>query len=706
MSTDVIRDEVNRGARLVIYTYCVSILVMTFKRPSDVVLVKSGQSPAAASWPYLIVSLLFGWWGFPWGPIYTIECLYRNLCGGVDVTDDVLRQLFPVAASASAAVTASAKPTTPTLTATPVPSGRRFNLAVASYMLAGICTVAAIGISAYCYIQQQQLTLVLVSGLDRPYGVKLNGESHILAPYSTKLLEVSEGEFLLEGTSGDKVVGKPQKLIFSPPFFSHLDSKYVAIVNPDRTAILINGEVPYYSDGTNPPPNEKPAYSFLLNQLSYLIPRPDYVIVEAEKRISMPSGTTRLVKTRLDHVREPDLPSLLPMVAETSGYPAAKEHLMLLAAQRTDEALLIAAARFLKPEDLRSFYQLRLADRPVLVDWHRYYQNHMESQQPDHDLEKEYADLLHAEPGSGALLYLLGRQTRNPLAQTKLFTDALAAKSPCYYAHSAMGYDALCMGRFSEALAQYEASLKAGLNTLALKYYRRQAFMASGNTTQLLAELTAARKSSPLDLSLANDEMTATYLRQPDSTALEKIHSGCIAAFKASKASDKDMADAEAYLQASMAYLTGDMSAYAKQISRFPVPFYQFRAALSTGDLKAAAKVLSTPNSSDASGQLLLYLLAHQKGDSVAADQHFGFAVAAMGKSDREGQRAALLLNDKNPDAQAICNLRLDIESKRILLTALGVHQSADRSTYFALARKLNFNPEFPHRFLAQFLAQ
>ena len=59
MSPDNIRDEINRGGRLVIYMYCVSILVMTFKRPSDIRLVKAGHNTAAAGWPYVLLTLLF-----------------------------------------------------------------------------------------------------------------------------------------------------------------------------------------------------------------------------------------------------------------------------------------------------------------------------------------------------------------------------------------------------------------------------------------------------------------------------------------------------------------------------------------------------------------------------------------------------------------------------------------------------------------------
>ena len=37
-----------------------------------------------------MISLVFGWWGFPWGFIYTPMALYTNLKGGKDITKDIL----------------------------------------------------------------------------------------------------------------------------------------------------------------------------------------------------------------------------------------------------------------------------------------------------------------------------------------------------------------------------------------------------------------------------------------------------------------------------------------------------------------------------------------------------------------------------------------------------------------------------------------
>jgi hypothetical protein len=93
MSADEIVFEVNRGGRFIVYQYCFSIVVMTFKRNGAVKFVKAGQSAAAGSLPYTLLSLVVGWWGIPWGFIYTPQVIYRNLQGGTDVTRNVMAAL-------------------------------------------------------------------------------------------------------------------------------------------------------------------------------------------------------------------------------------------------------------------------------------------------------------------------------------------------------------------------------------------------------------------------------------------------------------------------------------------------------------------------------------------------------------------------------------------------------------------------------------
>ena len=88
-----INYELANGGKFVVFEYCISILVMTFKRSSDVYFIKAGESTTKHSIGYTLLSLVVGWWGFPWGPIYTIGSFITNLSGGKNVTDDVLQQI-------------------------------------------------------------------------------------------------------------------------------------------------------------------------------------------------------------------------------------------------------------------------------------------------------------------------------------------------------------------------------------------------------------------------------------------------------------------------------------------------------------------------------------------------------------------------------------------------------------------------------------
>lgn len=84
-----LREVLDRGGRFIHYQYAFSILIMTFKRPSSIHLIRPGEGTFVKSLKYSLFTLLYGWWGFPWGPIYSIHSLFHNLSGGKDVTPEI-----------------------------------------------------------------------------------------------------------------------------------------------------------------------------------------------------------------------------------------------------------------------------------------------------------------------------------------------------------------------------------------------------------------------------------------------------------------------------------------------------------------------------------------------------------------------------------------------------------------------------------------
>jgi hypothetical protein len=77
------------GARLVFFEYCISFVFVTLRRPSAVMLLGPGERGLVRGLPYTLISLMLGWWGLPWGLVYTPRAVFTNLCGGRDVTAEV-----------------------------------------------------------------------------------------------------------------------------------------------------------------------------------------------------------------------------------------------------------------------------------------------------------------------------------------------------------------------------------------------------------------------------------------------------------------------------------------------------------------------------------------------------------------------------------------------------------------------------------------
>jgi hypothetical protein len=96
MSIGIIRSEVQRGGRFVRFDYVVSALLLTFRQESDPHLIRSGERALAVGARFTVVTLLLGWWGIPWGPLFSVRALWRNLRGGIDVTADVMAVLDDV----------------------------------------------------------------------------------------------------------------------------------------------------------------------------------------------------------------------------------------------------------------------------------------------------------------------------------------------------------------------------------------------------------------------------------------------------------------------------------------------------------------------------------------------------------------------------------------------------------------------------------
>jgi hypothetical protein len=94
MSRDEVIEEVERGGRFVLFTYTISLIFVTFRQPTPVYFIRAGRWAVGKGFGPTIMTFALGWWGIPWGPIFSIGSIARNLTGGKNVTVEVMDNLI------------------------------------------------------------------------------------------------------------------------------------------------------------------------------------------------------------------------------------------------------------------------------------------------------------------------------------------------------------------------------------------------------------------------------------------------------------------------------------------------------------------------------------------------------------------------------------------------------------------------------------
>jgi hypothetical protein len=89
LTLEEIDAELAAGGRFVFYEYCISFVLVTLRRPTSIYLLRAGERGVVRGLPFVVLSLLLGWWGLPWGLIYTPMAIFTNLGGGREVTREV-----------------------------------------------------------------------------------------------------------------------------------------------------------------------------------------------------------------------------------------------------------------------------------------------------------------------------------------------------------------------------------------------------------------------------------------------------------------------------------------------------------------------------------------------------------------------------------------------------------------------------------------
>ena len=93
LTAQELKIELSNGASFRRFKYCISYIAATETKSSPIFFIKSNESYFNVGLPYALKTLFFGWWGIPWGPIYSIGYLLSYIFGGNDMTKDIKKVL-------------------------------------------------------------------------------------------------------------------------------------------------------------------------------------------------------------------------------------------------------------------------------------------------------------------------------------------------------------------------------------------------------------------------------------------------------------------------------------------------------------------------------------------------------------------------------------------------------------------------------------
>jgi hypothetical protein len=607
-------------------------------------------------------------------------------------------------AASEAAATSTKGVTTPEfaeLWSQPRPSappprlGRRFVIPALVLLVLGIYLAVA-------YSEGSSRWVFVVNGTHHAYDVTVAGKTLTLKPMSHTRVQVPEGEVAVV-PSDDELGIKPQTCRIATPFFTRPFLNRTFVLNPDGAALVVQEEAEYVPNGSSKTgdPNTAPPHLFA-GDLLYSFDGMDYEFDPFPTSIEMDSSTSRMTKKRVGlYDRELTAEETLFVVEKEVGPEKLKQYIRNRAMTDPDNPEFVQIyLRMLDPHKALEEARPMLAKRPVLIEWHRFYQDAVGRLEPDHDLRAEYKGYLDQGPTDPGLMYLLGRASPDRKEAREMFLRSTQGPKPFAYGFYALAYDDMCLGDFKAALDHAVNAVQLKPDAEAFKNQVESARLANRDYDTLIAAVRKEADAAPEDGGLVAREIDLLAMagRFDEAEQAKSAYVGRMIKVPQAKA---QLPAWQASADAAVKYIKGDLAGYAERTAAAPTSAEnRFAIDLSTGKLDEAAAELRKDTSASANSHLLLYL-AYATSPSFpagAAESQLTAAAKDLADGDRDERRiAAWLTAPTPPDPEQFCAVIALPDEKRLLLAAMGLRDPAHAARYFKEAARFNYDTNFPY---------
>lgn len=534
----------------------------------------------------------------------------------------------------------------------------------------------------------------LVNGLDIPYTIDLNGDSKTLQPMSKQVIRLQEGTIkvsIKDLNTEDKNLSSEIKT----PFWTRPFNKSIFIMNPDKAAVLLWQETQYekYPEANL---DYEPPYQYYAGEFFYKFDSVDYLFEDFPKTITTSEGR-KIKKTQLIQLNKEAIASNYSYIFQNLEPNEAKAYAKASIMQGTDEEVTIYTlmAAFHDDSNL-DFLKPLLAERPVRINLHRAYQQHMEMYNPSYDLEGEYSQYLEKEKNNKDLYYLLSRILDDSAKAEDLLIKSVEGSNPCAFGYYGLGYKRLAEAQFDDALTFLQKAVEALPEQISFRSVLYSTLLAKGEFDSLLLEYKAEQDNNPFNIELAAEEVRL-HMCKGDSESAQKVISEYVASI--GEVHKENAQISRDYLEGVFAYCSNDETTYAEKIGKIKVPEFEFQNAFIKGEYDKASAI-AKDNGLDGYNQLMLYLAQDNPED---ASRYLANAIESFRSGDKtERVLADYLSGDKNFAVDEVKSIVIPPETKCIAMAAFGKLKPDHSKELFSLAQKLNYNKKFPYIFISK----
>jgi tetratricopeptide (TPR) repeat protein len=349
-------------------------------------------------------------------------------------------------------------------------------------------------------------------------------------------------------------------------------------------------------------------------------------------------------------------------------------------------------------ERMDHFLQTGLTNRPVLVEWHRAYQE-LHNRPSEHaSLMAQYDALLSGDPSNSALLYLRGRVAANRTEARELFQRAAQSDPKNPYPVFALGYDHMMAGDWAASRPLLARAAELDPGDAGFERALLWARFALSDNAAIEQEMQARVRREPVDFRAEMMLINALAGQGRRKEALDSV-----SAFERDWINRLDASGRTAMntLRLHALYAVGDFAGLEKAASGDASPAGRqalAQALVEQGRLSEALK-LPLPEASEEKLLLLLGFAAacHQADDISGANEWRALAAKSMAAGTRDFARASALLGQTTaPAKEDVDALIMPPRLKAIVLTILAQLHPEAKAEFSTAARLFNIEREFP----------